>query len=101
MPRKRKLNVADPLDFDHTADVRFALDSCDLPGADVLMTSADLARRWRTSPDAIRKQRERATGPPFICLNRRRIVYRLIDIINFEANRLAFSRGQARAIGLL
>jgi hypothetical protein len=101
MPRKRKINLADPLDFDHEADAQNYLDAHDLPGGDVLLAPPDLAKRWRTTVDALRKLRERGTGPPFICMNRRTIRYRLLDIIHFEANRVAFSVPQARSIGLL
>jgi hypothetical protein len=101
VPRKRKINLADPLDFDHRADALNYADVHDLPGGDVLLTPADLARRWRTSIDALRKLRERGSGPPFVCMNRRRIRYRLLDIVNFEANRVAYSVPQARSIGLL
>jgi hypothetical protein len=73
----------------------------DLPGGDILLTPADLARRWRTTTDALRKQRERGTGVAFVCLNRRHIRYRLLDVVNFEANRVAYSTPQARSIGLL
>jgi hypothetical protein len=101
VPRKRKINVADPLDFDQEADAQRYLESHDLPGGDVLLTPADLAKRWRTTIDALRKLRERGTGPPFVCMNRRRIRYRLLDVVNFEANRVAYSVPQARSIGLL
>ena len=94
MPRIRKVNIADPLDFDHEADARNYADVHDLPGGDVLLTPADLAKRWRTTPDALRK-------PAFVCLNRRHIRYRLLDIVNYEANRIAYSVPQARSIGLL
>jgi hypothetical protein len=101
VPRKRKINIADPLDFDHETDAENYAYIHDLPGGDVLLTSVDVAKRWRTTPDALRKLRERGTGPPFVCLNRRRIRYRLLDIVNFEANRVAYSVPQARSIGLL
>jgi hypothetical protein len=101
MPRNRNIKLADPLDFDHEADAANYADAHDLPGGDILLTPADLARRWRTTIDALRKLRERGTGPCFICMNRRRIRYRLLDIVNFEANRVAYSTPQARSIGLL
>jgi hypothetical protein len=101
VPRHRTIKLADPLDFDHEADARNYADVHDLPGGDVLLTPADLARRWRTTTDALRKQRERGTGPAFICMNHRIIRYRLLDVVNFEANRIAFSVPQARSIGLL
>jgi hypothetical protein len=101
MPRKRKINLADPLDFDHKADALSYADVQDLPGGDVLLTPADLATRWRTTVDALRKLSERGTGPAFVCMNRRRIRYRLLDIVVFEANRVAYSVPQARSIGLL
>jgi hypothetical protein len=43
----------------------------------------------------------RGTGPAFICMNSRIIRYRLLDVVNFEANRVAYSVPQARSIGLL
>jgi hypothetical protein len=101
LPRKRKINIADPLDFDHQADAENYAFVHDLPGGDILLTPADLAKRWRTSTDALRKQRERGTGPAFVCMNRRIIRYRLLDVVNFEANRVAYSVPQARSIGLL
>ena len=101
MTRKPKIVLADPLDFDREADVRSARDGSDLPGADVLLTTAELAKRWRVTPGAIMKQRQRNQGPPFIALSRHRIVYRLSDVRDFESNRFAFTHGQARAIGLL
>jgi hypothetical protein len=101
VPRKRKINIADPLDFDHEADAESYAYVHDLPGGDVLLTPADLAKRWRTTVDALRKQRERGTGPPLVCMNARVIRYRLLDVVNFEANRAAYSVPQARSIGLL
>jgi hypothetical protein len=101
MPRKRKIHLADPLDFDHEEDALAYADAADLPGGDVLLTPDDLAKRWRTTPAALRKKRERGTGPPFICMDRRHIRYRLLDIVNYEANRVAYSIPQARSIGLL
>jgi hypothetical protein len=101
MPRQRKFPTADPLDFDRQEDTHEALETSGLPGGEILLTTADLAKRWRTSPDAIRKLRDRNNGPPFVCLNRRRILYRLLDIRSYEANRWAFNRGQARVVGLL
>jgi hypothetical protein len=47
MPRTRKIKLADPLDFDHRADALAYADVHDLPGGDVLLTTADLAKRWR------------------------------------------------------
>jgi hypothetical protein len=101
MPRKRKTKIADPFDFDHEADARNYRDTHDLPGGDALLAPVDLARRWRTTIDALRKQRERGGGPAFICLSRRRIRYRLIDVVNYEANRVAYTRAEARSVGLL
>jgi hypothetical protein len=101
VPRHRKINIADPLDFDHEADAENYALVHDLPGGDVLLTPFDLAKRWRTTVDALRKQRERGTGPAFVCMNRRIIRYRLLDVVNFEANRVAYSVPQARSIGLL
>jgi hypothetical protein len=96
--RKRKINVADPLDFDHEADAQNYVDAHDLPGGDVLLTPADLAKRWRTSVDALRKQRERGTSPPFVCSDRRHIRYRLLDVVNFEANRVAYPSHMAPGV---
>jgi hypothetical protein len=101
MSRKPKIAVADPLDFNHEADADFIRDTHDLPGGDVLLTTADLAKRERKTPDAIRKERARGTGPPFIVLGRRCIRYRLIDVVNYEANRVAYSLAEARVTGLL
>jgi hypothetical protein len=101
LTRIRKIKAADPLDFDHRADALNYADVHDLPGGEALLTPADLARRWRTTIDALRKLRERGTGPAFVCMNRRRIRYRLLDVVMFEANRVAYSVPQARSIGLL
>jgi hypothetical protein len=101
MPRRPKIVVADPLSFDHEADADFIRDTHGLPGGGVLLTTAELAKRERKTPDAIRKERARGTGPPFIVLGRRCIRYRLIDVVNHEANRVAYSLAEARAIGLL
>jgi hypothetical protein len=101
MPRKPKIHATDPLDFDHAADARFVVETSDLPGADDLLTPAQLAKRWHVSVDALRKLRERGTGPAFIVMNRRRILYRLFDVVNFEAGKIAHSRDEARVVGLL
>jgi hypothetical protein len=101
VPRHRTIKLADPLDFDHEADAQNYADVHDLPGGDVLLTPADLAKRWRTTVGALRKQRERGSGPAFICLNSRIIRYRLLDVVNFEANRVAYKVSEARSIGLL
>jgi hypothetical protein len=101
MPRVRTIKLADPLDFDHEADAQAYADVHDLPGGDILLTSADLARRWRSTTDAIRKLRMRGSGPAFVVLGRRQIRYRLLDVVNFEANRVAYTTPQARSIGLL
>jgi hypothetical protein len=101
VPRHREIALADPLDFDHEADARNYFEVHDLPGGDILLTPADLAKRWRTTTDALRKRRERGTGPAFVCMSRRGILYRLLDVVNFEANRVAYSVPQARSIGLL
>jgi hypothetical protein len=88
-------------DSNHEADVAAYALADGLPGSDVLLKPADLARRWRTTTDALRKQRGRGTGPCFLCLSRRQIRYRLLDVVNYEANRVAYSVHQARMIGLL
>jgi hypothetical protein len=101
MPRTRILKLADPLDFDHAADAENYEFSHDLPGGDILLTPHDLAKRWRTTTAALHKLRLRGTGPAFICMNRRHVRYRLLDVVNFEANRVAYSVPQARSIGLM
>jgi hypothetical protein len=101
MSRKPKIVAADPRHFDHEADASFIRDTHDLPGGGVLLTTEDLAKRWRTTPDAVRKMRERNGGPPYIILGRRRIRYRLLDIVNHEANRVAYTNFEARVVGLL
>jgi hypothetical protein len=51
----------------------------------VLLTSADLARRWRMTVGAVDAMRRRGNGPPFISLgSAKRIRYRLTDVIAFE-----------------
>jgi hypothetical protein len=101
MPRKRKIAIADPHDFDHRADAINYADIGDFIDADTFLTPAELAKRWRTTVDALRKQRERGTGVRFVCLNRRRVVYRKVDVLIHESNRCAHSTPQARLIGLL
>jgi hypothetical protein len=101
MPYPRKAKIGDPLNFDRAADIEDALAAADLPGGETLLRTTDLAKRWRMTPDAVRKQRERNVGPPFICLTRRRILYRLADVLNYEANHTAFRHDQARYLGLL
>jgi hypothetical protein len=64
MPRKRKINLADPLDLDHEADAAFICEAYDLPGGDILLTPADLAKRWPTTIDAPRKQPHLAAVTP-------------------------------------
>jgi hypothetical protein len=100
MSRKRKVHIADP-GFDPEADADSYRLTHDLPGGDALLTPADLAKRWRTTTDALRKLRKRGTGPAFICMNRRRIRYRLLDVVDYEAVRIAFKVSEARSIGLL
>jgi hypothetical protein len=101
MPRQRKIHIADPAAFDPEADADNYLFVHDLPGGDVLLSPSDLARRWRTTPAALLKQRQRGTGPPFVIMNRRIVRYRLLDIVNFEAVPVVYSTSEARLIGLL
>jgi hypothetical protein len=104
MPRKRKINIADTNDYDseyHEQDAENYAFVHDLPGGEILLTPADLAKRWRTTTEALRKKRERGSGPPFVILDKRHILYRLLDVVNHEANRIAYSLPQARSIGLL
>jgi hypothetical protein len=76
------------------------LQQIELPATFVL----DLATRERgygKTVDAIRKERGRGSGPPFIVLGKRCIRYRLLDVVNHEANRVAYSLAEARLTGLL
>ena len=52
---------------------------------DTLLTTAELAARWKVAPESIRQQRFKGDGPPYFKLSRRGAVrYRLSDVIEFE-----------------
>ena len=59
LSRTRKIKLADPLTFDHEADAENYAFVHDLPGGNILLTPAELAKRWRTTMDALRKLRAR------------------------------------------
>lgn len=48
------------------------------------LSTSDLARRWGRSIRTLEGWRHRRQGPPFVRLNRL-VVYRLSDIVAFEA----------------
>lgn len=50
-------------------------------------TQRDLAQRWAVSPRTLERWRWSGEGPQFLKLGHR-VVYRLEDIIAFEAERL-------------
>jgi hypothetical protein len=102
MPRRKKKSDAETAAEEHASDVEDALEHYDLfRDANELLTPAMLAKRWKTTSNALAKQRSRGGGPPFVCLNRRRLAYRLSDIQIFEANRIAYRTGEAKAVGLI
>lgn len=54
------------------------------PAEERFFSTSDLARRWSRSIRTIEGWRHRKQGPPFVRLNRL-VVYRLSDILAFEA----------------
>jgi hypothetical protein len=52
---------------------------------EILLTPADLARRWDRSPGYLANLRATGEGPKFITLSERVIRYRLADVEAFEA----------------
>ena len=57
------------------------------PPAPALLTVADLARRWRTTPQGIYSARHRGECPPALRIGRR-VLWRLRDVEVWEATRL-------------
>lgn len=63
------------------------------------LSTSDLARRWARSIRTLEGWRLRGQGPPFVRLNRL-VVYRLSDIVAFEAaGRIDPSAATAGGIG--
>jgi hypothetical protein len=60
-----------------------------LPGTSVTrhLTQADLACRWRVSERTLEGRRWRKLGPPYLKISHR-VVYRLADILAYEAAQL-------------
>lgn len=56
------------------------------------LNQIDLARRWNISHRTLERWRWKRIGPPFIKLGGR-IVYRLDDVLAFEAERLSSFTG--------
>jgi hypothetical protein len=51
------------------------------------LTQLELARRWSISPRSLERYRWTGVGPAYVKLHGR-ILYRLADVENFEAERL-------------
>lgn len=54
------------------------------------LNQLELARRWALSPRTLERWRWQGNGPPFLKLGGR-ILYRLEDVLNWEAARLRAS----------
>jgi hypothetical protein len=104
MSRPREIRTADRLDYlaeNHADDVDMALDGNDRPAAHVLLSPKMLAARWGKSVQALRKQRMRGRGPPWLQLGPRTVRYRLDFILDWEANHVVLTHAEAKALGLL
>ena len=66
----------------------------DPAAADEVLTTADLAARYRTDQGTIRYWRHKRYGPPGTMFGRR-VLYRLSDVIAWERAREAAERAQA------
>jgi predicted DNA-binding transcriptional regulator AlpA len=66
-----------------------------------LLNQAQLAARWGISARSLERWRARREGPPFIRLNKRRVLYREQDVEAYEIAqlRLATATGSTRQIG--
>jgi len=56
------------------------------------LTQQDVARRWRISPRTLERWRWQGEGPRFLKIGGR-VVYRLLDVEAFEAEKLREARG--------
>lgn len=52
------------------------------------LSQRELAARWRISPRTLERWRALKTGPPWLRLGKRKIAYRLEDVLAFERARL-------------
>ena len=57
--------------------------------APVHLTTAELAERLRTTPNAVRIMRSRGTGPAYIRRGNRPALYRLADVEAWERDQMA------------
>ncbi|WP_296707504.1 DNA-binding protein [Rhodoblastus sp.] len=60
-----------------------------------VLTTAELATRWRKSVATVNAMRANATGPKFVRLGTRSFLYRLADVIEFENARMYGSTAEA------
>lgn len=51
------------------------------------INQTELSRRWRLSPRTLERWRQQGTGPQYLKVGGR-VVYRLTDIVTFEAEQL-------------
>lgn len=51
---------------------------------DILMTTQELADRWRLDPGSLANLRTRGEGPPFIKLDNGSVRYRVRDVLDAE-----------------
>jgi hypothetical protein len=51
---------------------------------DRYLTETELAERWRLSPRSLQRWRSKGTGPAFIRVGHRRVVYKLGDVETYE-----------------
>ncbi|MEK9752552.1 MAG: DNA-binding protein [Rhodospirillaceae bacterium] len=51
------------------------------------LTPAELAGRWHITTAALRSQRSKGTGPTYIQIGARRVLYAIADIEAYEAER--------------
>jgi hypothetical protein len=57
---------------------------------DEVLTTQELAKRWKLTPECLEQWRRQGKGPPFIRLTdgeRSPVVYKVIDIIEYEKER--------------
>lgn len=52
-----------------------------------LLTPAEVAARFRMTPESLSNWRREGKGPKFIRFNKRRVMYRLADVLAWESAR--------------
>lgn len=53
-----------------------------------MLTTAELAERWSVSEITLKKWRAENTGPKYIKIGDRRVLYRYADVIRYENENL-------------